>query len=297
MEKDHYVLLVDDDPTYLEIMAEHLEGECYRLDKANDGAEAWKLLEASPEKYDAVLLDRIMPNMGGMEVLAKMKGHESLKEVPVILETAQDAKQEIQEGLEAGAYYYLTKPFEKRTLIAIVRTAVSDCAKKRALRADLQTTLGSFSLLQKGVYNLRTLKEADILSTLLAKDCPNPGKVVNGVSELLINAVEHGNLSITYDEKSVLIENGELNAEVEQRLNMPEYSRKVVTLDFERKENEIRFLIKDEGDGFNWGPYLKFDPNRAFDTHGRGIAMSKEMSFDRLEYKGNGNEVLAVVKT
>ncbi|MEE8423053.1 MAG: response regulator, partial [Thermodesulfobacteriota bacterium] len=280
MEKDHYVLLVDDDPTYLEIMAEHLEGECYRLDKANDGAEAWKLLEASPEKYDAVLLDRIMPNMGGMEVLAKMKGHESLKEVPVILETAQDAKQEIQEGLEAGAYYYLTKPFEKRTLIAIVRTAVSDCAKKRALRADLQTTLGSFSLLQKGVYNLRTLKEADILSTLLAKDCPNPGKVVNGVSELLINAVEHGNLGITYDEKSVLIENGELNAEVEQRLNMPEYSRKVVTLDFERKENEIRFLIKDEGDGFNWSLYLKFDPERAFDTHGRGIALAKEMSFD-----------------
>ncbi len=297
MKIGSHILLVDDDPTYLEIMAEHLEEECYQLDKADDGAKAWKLLEMSPEKYDAVLLDRIMPNMGGMEVLAKMKAHELLKEVPVILETVRDAKQEIQEGLEAGAYYYLTKPFEKRTLVAIVKTAVGDCAKKRALRANLQKTLGTFSLLQKGFYNLRTLNEADILSTILAKDCPNPGKVVNGVSELLINAVEHGNLGITYDEKTLLIENGELNAEVERRLIMPEYSRKVVTLEFERKEDEIRFFIKDEGDGFDCGPYLEFDPERAFDTHGRGIAMSKEMSFDRLEYKGKGNEVLAVVKT
>ena len=295
MKKEFNVLLVDDDPTYLEIMAEHLEEECYQLDMADDGEKALKLLEGSPEKYDAVLLDRIMPNMGGMEVLAKMKANESLMDVPVIFETAQDAKQEIQEGLEAGAYYYLTKPFEKRTLIAIVKTAVGDRTKNRTLRDNLQKTLGTFSLLQKGVYNLRTLEEADILSTLLAKDCPDPGKVVTGVSELLINAVEHGNLGITYDEKSMLIENGELDAEVEQRLNMPEYSTKVVTLDFEREENEIHFLIKDEGDGFDWGPYLVFDPERAFDTHGRGIAMSNEMSFDSLEYKGKGNEVLATV--
>ena len=295
MKKESHVLLVDDDPTYLEIMAEHLEGESYQLDMADDGEKAWKLLENSPEKYNAVLLDRVMPNMGGMEVLAKMKAHESLKDVPVILETAQNATKEIQEGLEAGAYYYLTKPFEKRTLIAIVKTAVGDCAKKRSLRDDLQKALGTFSLLKKGVYTFRTLKEADILSILLAKDCPNPSMVVHGVSELLINAVEHGNLGISYEEKTVLIENGELDAEVERRLEMQEYREKVVTLEFERKENKIHFCIKDEGDGFDCSPYLQFEPDRAFDTHGRGIAMSKELSFDSLEYNGKGNEVLATV--
>jgi hypothetical protein len=50
--------------------------------------------------------------------------------------------------------------------------------------------------------------------------------------------------------------------------------------------------IQDEGDGFDWQKYLDFDPERAFDPHGRGIAMARMMSFDALEYQGKGNTVV-----
>jgi hypothetical protein len=57
------------------------------------------------------------------------------------------------------------------------------------------------------------------------------------------------------------------------------------------------FVVKitDQGDGFAWGKYLEFDPARAFDFHGRGIAISKVWCFDKLEYLGKGNSVVATV--
>jgi hypothetical protein len=54
--------------------------------------------------------------------------------------------------------------------------------------------------------------------------------------------------------------------------------------------------IKDQGDGFDFEKYLDMDPARAFDTHGRGIAMSRMLSFDSLDYRGCGNEVEVTVK-
>ena len=59
---------------------------------------------------------------------------------------------------------------------------------------------------------------------------------------------------------------------------------------------ELRFTIRDEGAGFDWTGYLDFDPERALDPNGRGIAMSRLMSFSALDYRGKGNEVVASVR-
>lgn len=63
------------------------------------------------------------------------------------------------------------------------------------------------------------------------------------------------------------------------------------SLTYLRLENEILLTIKDEGYGFNWRDYMEISPERATHSHGRGIALAKMMSFDRLEYLGCGNEV------
>ena len=55
------------------------------------------------------------------------------------------------------------------------------------------------------------------------------------------------------------------------------------------------FIVRDEGAGFDWQRYLDFAPDRAFDPNGRGIAMARRMSFAQLEYRGCGNEVVAIV--
>ncbi|MDR1995114.1 ATP-binding protein [Azonexus sp.] len=135
-----------------------------------------------------------------------------------------------------------------------------------------------------------------IPSQLLANTAPEPARVVLGLSELMLNAVEHGNLAIGYQEKSQLIKFGRLQQEVASRLDDPRFAARRVEIEVRRVADELSFLIRDQGVGFDWHGYLEMRPERAFDTHGRGIAMSRMVSFDRLEYRGCGNEVEAVIR-
>ncbi len=290
------ILVVDDERFNLEILLEHLEeaGD-YISTPAEDGVQAWELLEKTPEKFSAVLLDRMMPRMGGMEVLEKIKNHEKMKMLPVIMQTAKASKQDVLKGLEGGAYYYLTKPFEKEALIAILRTAVSDYHTYIDIQAELREGAGTIGLISSGSFSFKTLRDGKNLATLLANACPNPDKVVMGLNELFVNSVEHGNLGITYDDKSALNDDGAWEEEVERRQALPENASKLVKVTIEKNGSKVSFVIKDEGNGFDWNQYLEISPERAFDTHGRGIAMANGMSFSRLEYQGNGNEVIAVI--
>ena len=289
------VLVVDDEPFNVEIILEYIGSENYDLKDAEDGLDAWTQLEADPEAFDVVVLDRMMPNMDGMEVLKRINAHPILKEVPVILQTALASKSDIADGMQAGAFYYLTKPFEEEMLRSVIETAVSDRQRYLTMKKKVDVTTKDHVLLLEGIYTLKTLEEATELSTTLSNACPDPQRVIIGISELLINAVEHGNLGITYDEKGELKEDGTWNEEVMKRLEMPEHKDKVVTVKVFRDDEKVNFLIIDEGNGFDHSKYLEMDPDRAFDNHGRGIAMSRMLSFDHFEYQGVGNQILVGV--
>ena len=79
------------------------------------------------------------------------------------------------------------------------------------------------------------------------------------------------------------------------RLSAEENRRKWVVVHFKKTPEAILFRIKDEGVGFDWGPYMTINVARAFDTHGRGIALASMLSFNRIEFQGVGNEVLATI--
>jgi anti-sigma regulatory factor (Ser/Thr protein kinase) len=152
--------------------------------------------------------------------------------------------------------------------------------------------------LEYGVFRCRTLAESRDLASGLARGCPDPKRVVLGLQELLTNAVEHGNLGISYADKTRLVLENRWADEVEHRLTQPGYGQRTVTVTLAREAGDITLTIQDQGDGFDWRKYLEFDPERAFDPHGRGIAMARMMSFDALEYQGNGNTVvLKIAKT
>ena len=269
-----------------------LAGDCDPV-VTGTGEEGWEFLEREPSAFDAVVLDRTLPGIDGLEVLARIKDHGALDALPVILQTARAEREDVLAGLSAGAYYYLTKPFDAPTLQAIVRAAVRDHRNVRDLREQARRAIGAFSLLLRGAFSFRTLEEARWLATLAAQCTQAPEQVVLGLSELLVNAVEHGNLGIGYDDKSRLLQQDAWAGEVARRLDLPEYRDRTGLLEIDRGDDEIRFRIRDEGPGFDWRRYLAFAPERAFDTHGRGIALSRQVSFDRVEYLGSGNEVLA----
>ena len=288
------VLVVDDEPLNVEILTEVLGEAGYETVSATDGLQGWKALQAQPERFDGVLLDRMMPNMNGMELLARIKSSTAHSMLPVILQTARTAKEDIIDGLSAGAWYYLCKPFDDQTLLAVVKTATDDYQRYRKVVRQAATSARTLKLLSKGEFKFRTLDEARDLAGLLSNAVENGDRLAIGLIELFLNAVEHGNLAIGYKQKSVLNLNGTWDLEIERRMALPENASKVVEVLFERKKHEVHFHIRDQGQGFDWASYLQFSPERAFDSHGRGIALARNLSFSRLEYQGCGNEVLAV---
>lgn len=290
------VLVVDDHALDRKLLTVHLAPEGYAIDTAEDGVQAWGMLAADPEKYDVVLLDRTMPRMDGMQLLARIKEDERLRVVPVILQTALAQRERVLEGIRAGAYYYLTKPYDVEMLRSVVRTATQDYRGYRELQAQVRKGTDSLRLLRQATFAFQTVEQARDLGALLANTCPDPQATVIGLTELLVNAVEHGNLGITYDDKSRLFQKGDWNDEVQRRLALPENASKMAEVRFDRSDHHIRFLIRDQGNGFDWQRYMQVDPQRALDTHGRGIAMANRLSFHTLEYRGCGNEVVGTIE-
>jgi CheY-like chemotaxis protein len=288
------LLVVDDEAHNLLFIEEYLASD-HELLFARDGLKAWKLLEQTPERFDAVILDRRMPNMDGMETLRRIRADTRFRLLPVIMQTAACEPGEIAEGLAAGAWYYLAKPYEGASLVSIVKSALNDRASQQETERLDTNINGVLAMTRQARYQFRTPTEARQLSAMLSRLCPgNPGIGV-ALAELMLNAVEHGNLAISYDEKSNLISTDRLQAEIERRLLTIEYGARHAELEFTHEGDCMRFTISDEGAGFAWEKYLKMDPARAFDNHGRGIALASQLAFASLEYQGTGNVVTATL--
>lgn len=291
------LLVVDDEEFNRDILQELLGTAGYKVGQAADGEEAWSILDSGNHHFSAVLLDRMMPRLDGMGLLARLKADARFADLPVIFQTAIDQPAEIAEGIKAGAFYYLVKPLDEKILFAIVQSAVGTFQMSQEMRqAENREQAYLAGMLVRGQYRMRTLAEARTLATALSSYFPHPQRVYLGISELLINAVEHGNLGISYAEKSRLLEEGRWEKEIELRLNLPEHAAKIVDVILEHDPQEVRLSITDCGNGFDCTKYMSMDPERAFDPNGRGIAMSRMTSFDSLEYFGKGNKLLAVVK-
>ena len=288
------ILVVDDQPVNLELIADFLEVEKYDLDFVDSGEAALaKILGEGKKRYDLVLLDRMMPGINGIEVLKKIRADPNLSTIPVIMQTAAASPSEVKEGLDEGAWYYLTKPFDPRTLRALVKAALRDTADVAGERDSEAAHALVFSLLDTGRYRFQSPLEARALAKLLATRTANQERGALGLTELLINAIEHGNLGITYQEKKQLLESGAWEGEIERRLQYPGSAKKWATIAMDCSDTTIRFTIEDQGDGFDWASYMEIDPARAYDPNGRGIALARTMGFDGITYMGKGNIVVA----
>jgi CheY-like chemotaxis protein len=288
------ILSVDDDAFNRDILSEYLTEAGYEVVEAQDGDIALERLAAT-EGIAAIVLDRMMPRVGGMEVLRTVKADPRYQDIPVIMQSAAVARDQILEGINAGAYYYLTKPYENQMLLAIVGAALKDAADKKKLHEEVNQQRRILGLMERSRFRFRTLEDAKNLAFLIANCFPDPQMAVYGLNEMLINAVEHGNLGITYSEKTKHVLEGSLFEEIARRLAHPKYAEKWAYLSFETDDKELRVRIKDGGEGFDWHLYLELSPERATHPHGRGIATAKLMSFSAVEYTGCGNEVICTL--
>jgi len=290
------ILAVDDNPVAL-LLLEKLLGrhDGYLVRTAVDGREALQHLRSRADAIDIVLLDRMMPGIDGLAVCAAMKADERLRYIPVIMQTAADRPEEIVEGIRAGVFYYLTKPLDNDTLLSVVGAAARQVKLFRQLRGEMHRWKVGLGLVHTLGCTFRTIEEGESLATMLANFFPVPERALTGISELLVNAVEHGNLAIDYEAKGGLIRDNSWDDEIARRLADPRYSVRKVEVLFERREDACCIRITDDGDGFDWQRYLEIDPARATDNHGRGIAMARMLCFDTLVFNERGNQVTGIV--
>jgi CheY-like chemotaxis protein/anti-sigma regulatory factor (Ser/Thr protein kinase) len=290
------VLAVDDEPFDLLLIDRYLSRAGFEVARANSGAHALRLLEkAGGDLPEAILLDRLMPEMNGIEFMELLAADARLRDIPVIMQTGLADPDQIAFGIANGARYYVAKPFSGELLVSMVRAAVGEGRNLRNLRSSSAEFAHSLKLLRAAHYELSTLPEAHVLAAQLSQVFPAPQRVAFGIAEMLVNAVEHGNLGLTYADKSALLRSAGWEAEVTRRLALPEYRERRVRVCLQRHDDRIELTIRDDGAGFDWNPYLEIQPDRVFDLHGRGIAMSRMTSFDAVEYRGCGNEVVLTV--
>ena len=116
---DKKILIIDDDRQMGAILTKQLTKEGWDVQLAHDGEEGLtRLRDVNP---DLVILDIVLPNMDGYEVLRVMKDDKDFNHVPVILLTALGLEEDIQKGINLGATHYLTKPLRIKLLVECIK--------------------------------------------------------------------------------------------------------------------------------------------------------------------------------
>jgi DNA-binding response OmpR family regulator len=176
------ILIVEDEPQMAGLLARGLEEELYEVRVAKDGKAALDL--STSNEFDVILLDVMLPEIGGVEVARQLRRREL--STPLLMLTARDALQDIVKGLDAGADDYLTKPFSFQELLARIRALVRrhefrrktvvetgdlvlDTTSFRAFRAgrEIYLSLTEFRLLELLVRNSgRIVSRSEILTTV-----------------------------------------------------------------------------------------------------------------------------------
>lgn len=160
------ILIVEDEIRLAEVLGEIMKENKYVVDIVNDGEEGYDY--ASSEIYDVIILDVMLPNMNGFDIVLKLRNNKV--KTPIIMLTAKDEVEDKVKGLDCGADDYLTKPFSKEELLARVRAlsrrqgeVILNEVKYEDLKLDKSTN--TLYCNNKSIH--LGLKESEILEILL----------------------------------------------------------------------------------------------------------------------------------
>jgi phosphate regulon transcriptional regulator PhoB len=163
------VLIVEDEPDIRDLLAFHLEREGYQVARASSGLEALRQVHAV--RPDLVVLDLMLPGVGGLEVCRRLRGDPVSATLPIIMLTARGDEVDRVVGLEMGADDYIAKPFSPKEVLARVRAVL-----RRSRAAPPPAVLGAGAIaLDTGTHEVAvggrpitlTPKEFDLLRALL----------------------------------------------------------------------------------------------------------------------------------
>jgi anti-sigma regulatory factor (Ser/Thr protein kinase) len=245
---------------------------------------------------DAVVIDASEPVENDRRFLHFLNAQEDFKMLPLIVQGQEPQQQYLEALLKHPTVYYLPNELSAQAVGALVGNAAQAARRNKRLQRDAARAHQALMCIKQANFSFNHINQARDLAYFISQCYPEPERVVIGLAELMMNAVEHGILGISYEEKRDLIMANCFYEEMETRLKQKIYAEQVAHVQLECMDDEIRILIADPGEGFNWRKFLDIDPNRMADPNGRGIAMARQFSFDLLEYNETGNMVMGVVR-
>ncbi len=282
------ILIADDQEALRSLLSRMLQREGFEPIEADDGERAIELYRSlSPA---LVISDIVMPKMDGLTLLTEIKKIDP--STAVILMTGHGNEEILLKALQGGATNFFKKPFNVRGLIReihkIFRYRVEE-VKNYLYSPYLVRETKEFSFTTgtpqyHPIVNQITLQ----LPCLLAES-----EILNlkiGIEEMLTNAIEHGNLGISFEEKKAAIEKGALGELLAERLRQGGNADKKIYISSSLTAERFTTSIRDEGDGFDWRNLPELIPENLFSYNGRGIFLTK-IYYDEVIYNESGNEV------
>ena len=295
-KRTNSILIVDDEEIIRELLYERVTYKgAVRADTAENGFAAVEKLKQ--DSFDVVLSDICMPGMGGIDLLKAVKEH--WPETAVIMMSGYADMSDTIGALRHGAIDFLEKPFEMAKVIEAIQRVFRmknlEYSKKEALRyLDLETRIFRIP----NDLDLCPIIVSEVTQNLADKNITDVSFLESirvALNEILFNAVEHGNLGISFEEKTQLMEGcADYHQAIRDRALNPNYADRHVTLEYYMDADLVRFVITDQGEGFDHSALPDpTDPENLLSCHGRGILMTR-IYMDEVIYNDKGNQVTLI---
>jgi len=292
------VLVVDDSAVDRRLVCGFLESQSgWTVVEAEHGRAALdKMADGTP---DLVITDLQMPEMDGLALLAEIR--ERYPTIPVILITAHGSEVLAIRALKGGAAGYVPKSQMADMLLATVREVLAVVSGARIHERLIESITASrihFTLPSDPVLIGAVVDMVQRMLTRAGLCGPTERvRVAVALEQALQNALYHGNLELTEDQideaREALLQ-GKKSTVIDQRLQQPPYNGRTISLDLSINPHEARFVVNDQGPGFDVAAALAQDrAETVIGGAGRGLLLMRSI-MDEVVYNPRGNEVTLV---
>jgi len=291
------ILIVSSDSDRSEKIKRLLVNKPFILIDANDENEVVNAL-VNDNKICYIIIDYNSSTYNSLALLKKIKKKNFRGGVLLLIENFNDKIRSKIKSFESLSVTSLDR--EKDEIVYILENYIHSYKKTK-----INIEVSRFVKFEKKLYVIpNSLKYMKPISEHLTRDLVQVGivdkeflfNVKFGIQEMIINAIEHGNLEITYEQKSEMLRNGlDLNEIIKKYSTLPKFKNRKVYIKYLLTKKRALYIIKDQGSGFNWKetPDCSKSENYLLE-HGRGIMMTKNY-FDEVRYNEKGNEVTLVL--
>jgi YesN/AraC family two-component response regulator len=281
------ILIIDDEKPVRDVLNIALTEEGYALSLAANGKQGLEIFQE--KEPDIVITDVMMPEMDGIEVTKKLK--DVSDKVDVVIMSGFGTEELVIEALRAGASNYIKKPIAFDELFQILDTIIF----KRENRKRIEVAKDVVFKEQKEIIIGNNISEVwgtvnQVLFNIHSGISHNTIEGISiGLYEIIINAIEHGNLDISYEDKSRALKDNSYPELLSYRKVRADRQKKNVFINCRYTRDEMVVEVKDQGKGFDLDnlPDLN-NPEAIISDHGRGILLAS-LFFDEVNFREPGN--------